>query len=196
MVPPSSTEEDPMATQTEANYALQSARSLLITGGIISIIAGIVLLTWPDATITVLAVLLGIDFVLLGGLILVSAFSGETGVGGTILLAILGVLGILAGVAMFAEPARSLAVVLVVVGAFWVVGGVIEIISGIFGDPAESRWLVILSGLLSLVFGIVMLAWPEATLDVLIWLIGIWLLIFGIIRLIMGLTAPKEVADL
>jgi uncharacterized membrane protein HdeD (DUF308 family) len=171
---------------------LRDARSLLISGGIVSIVIGIILLVWPTATVTVLAILLGIQLLALGILILVSSLAGETSAGEKVLGVLLGFLGILAGVAVFGRPLQTVAVVVVVIGAFWVVGGVVEFVSGLFGTTSGSRWLAMLSGALSIVAGIVALSWPEPTVAVLVWVIGIWSVIAGAIRLFLGLSIPKS----
>lgn len=173
---------------------LRDTRSLLISGGLVSIIVGIILLVWPKATVTVLAILFGIQLLALGILILISSLAGDTSVGEKVLGVFLGILGILAGVAVFGRPLQTVAVVVVVIGAFWVVGGVIEFVSGLFGTVYGSRWLAMLSGALSVVAGIIALSWPEPTVAVLVWLVGIWSVVAGAIRLFLGLRIPKTAA--
>lgn len=173
---------------------LRDTRSLLISGGVVSIVIGIILLVWPKATVTVLAILLGIQLIALGILIMVASLAGDTSVGEKVLGLFLGLLGILAGVAVFGRPLQTVAVVVVVIGAFWVVGGVVEFLGGLFGWAYGSRWLAMLSGALSVVAGIIALSWPAPTVAVLVWLIGIWSVIAGVVRLILGLRIPKTAA--
>ena len=170
---------------------LRDARSLLVSGGIASLVIGLILLVWPAATVAVLAILLGIDLIALGVLILIASFAGETSVAEKILGAFLGVLSVLAGVTVFGRPLQTVGVVVVVVGAFWVVGGVIEFVRGLVGATAESRLLAMFSGALSVVFGIVALSWPGPTVAVVVRLVGIWSVLSGGVRLFMGLRIPK-----
>jgi uncharacterized membrane protein HdeD (DUF308 family) len=50
------------------------------------------------------------------------------------------------------------------------------------GIPA--RGWVIFMGVLSLVAGIVVLVWPDITLQALVWLVGLWLVVLGVIEVI------------
>jgi uncharacterized membrane protein HdeD (DUF308 family) len=157
----------------------------LLFGGTVSIVIGIILLAWPDATVGVLAVLLGVNLLLLGALLLVGMLIEHLPVGERILGALLGVLGILAGVAVFARPMQAVGVIVVVTCAFWVAGGIIEFVTGIVTEGAN-RWVLMLSGAISVFFGIVMISWPEPTVRALVWVIGIWALVSGIIRVYRG----------
>jgi uncharacterized membrane protein HdeD (DUF308 family) len=172
--------------------SLVERRSLLISGGIVSIIVGFILLVWPEATVVVLAVLVGINLILLGVLILAGSLAAEIPAGEKILGSFLGTLAILAGVAVLGRPLQTVGVIVVVVGAFWIVGGVMEFLQGALGLAAGSRWLAMLGGLLSIGFGIVALAWPGPTLAVLVWLVGAWSLVSGLVRATLGFLTPKS----
>jgi uncharacterized membrane protein HdeD (DUF308 family) len=74
-----------------------------------------------------------------------------------------------------------------------VVGGIAEFIAGLAGR-VESRVLAALSGLVSIVAGIAVIAWPGLTVLVLVWIAGLWMITFGIIRIVMGLRAPRVAA--
>jgi uncharacterized membrane protein HdeD (DUF308 family) len=168
-------------------------RTMLITLGVIGVILGVMVLAWPAATVLVLAWLLGINFILAGIVSTVAGVSEEMSGGQRILTILFGLLSVLAGVVVFARPAHSLAIVAVVVGAFWVVGGIAEFIAGLAGR-VESRVLAALSGLVSIVAGIAVIAWPGLTVLVLVWIAGLWMITFGIIRIVMGLRAPRVAA--
>ncbi len=93
-----------MASQSAA-YSLGWPRWALIVFGIISIVAGILALVWPGATILVLVIALGINILIWGILLVVNAFqAGE----GRVLAVILGVLALIAGTALFLRPVRNL----------------------------------------------------------------------------------------
>jgi uncharacterized membrane protein HdeD (DUF308 family) len=100
---------------------------------------------------------------------------------------------VLAGVVVCSRPVRSVALLVVVLGAFWVVSGVSEAVAGLTGR-SESRALAIISGVLSVGAGIVALSWPGATLVTLVWVAGVWMVLFGVIRIVMGLRLRKMVA--
>lgn len=169
-----------------------STRIFLIGGGILSVLAGILVVVWPGITLLVLAALLGINLVLGGVVSTVTAATGDHTTGERTLGIITGLLSLLAGAVVFARPVRSLAVIAVIIGAFWVVGGVAEFISGLTGS-SDHRGLSILSGLLTVGAGVVILAWPAVSLVTMTWIAGIWMVVFGILRLIIGLRIPKAV---
>jgi uncharacterized membrane protein HdeD (DUF308 family) len=183
-----------MTTDMGPAAVLGDTRSLRITGGLVSIAVGVILLVWPTATVTILAVLLGVDLIILGVLLLVASFATDTSVGEKVLGSLLGVLAVLAGVAVFGRPLQTVGVIVVVAGAFWVVGGVIEVVTGLFGHATGSRWAAVLSGVVSIAFGVTMLSWPGPTVAVAVWLIGIWCLVSGLIRLFQGFTTPRPAA--
>ena len=167
-----------------------STRTLLIAGGVLGVLAGILVVVWPGITLLVLAALLGINLVIGGVISTVTSVTGDQTAGERTLGIIAGLLSLLAGVIVFARPARSLAVIGAIIGAFWVVGGIAEFISGLTGS-SEHRAISILSGLLTTVAGVVILAWPAVSLVTMTWVAGIWMVVYGVLRLIMGLRLPK-----
>jgi uncharacterized membrane protein HdeD (DUF308 family) len=100
------------------------------------------------------------------------------------LLAVSGVLSITAGVAAFVWPGlTALAVVLLV--AFWAIAtGILEI-SFVLAAPISvpHPWLLACSGLLSVIFGVVLAAWPRAGAVSLTWLVGLYALAYGATQL-------------
>ncbi len=182
-----------MAVETSPVAPLANDRSLLFGAGAVSIVIGIILLVWPEASVTVFAVLLGINFLVLGLIALAASFVAEASIGERILGAVLGVLSLLVAVALFSRPLQTVALVVVVIGAFWIVGGVIEIVTGLFGRTAQSRWLSVGGGVLSVVFGAVLLSWPGPTVAVVVLLTGIWCVLWGAVQFYRGFRTPRAV---
>ena len=81
-------------TERNAVHSLGWPRWALILFGILSIIAGVLALVWPEVTILALVILLGIDILIWGVLLVANAF--QTGQG-RVLAVILGVLALIAG---------------------------------------------------------------------------------------------------
>lgn len=48
-------------------------------------------------------------------------------------------------------------------------------------------WMFLVSGVVSLLFGLALILWPDKTLSIVAWLIGLWILFFGIIAVIAGI---------
>jgi uncharacterized membrane protein HdeD (DUF308 family) len=163
-----------------AAYAgVEVPRWASILFGVISIIAGVLALSWPGITILVLVSLLGLQVLLYGLLAVVEAFrTGE----GRILAVLFGVISLLAGAALFLRPLRNLGAVLAVLAIFWLVGGIIQVIGSLV-ERGEGWGMDLLTGLVTLVSGIVVIAWPGITLLAIALTAGVWMIIIGLIRI-------------
>jgi uncharacterized membrane protein HdeD (DUF308 family) len=171
---------------------LGRVRTLMIIAGVVGIVTGLLVLAWPAATVLVVAALLGVNLIVGGVVSMVSGATADEPGGERVLAIVAGLLSLLAGVVVFSRPVRSVALMVVILGAFWVVSGVSEAVGGLTGR-SESRALAVISGVLSLGAGIVALSWPGATLVTLVWVAGVWMVMFGVIRIVMGLRLRKMV---
>src|ERR1700751_4640262 len=110
--------------------------------GILTLIAGVVVLAWPGETLLVLAVLFGIQLIFSGIFRFVAALASPDLTGGTrVMLALLGVLSIIIGLWAVRHVLLTLLALIVFLGIFWVVNGVIDIFSAIaHRDMPARRW--------------------------------------------------------
>jgi uncharacterized membrane protein HdeD (DUF308 family) len=72
------------------------------------------------------------------------------------------------------------AVLAVLLGVVWIIGGIIELIGSIADSSRDRRWLGVFGGLLSIAAGIVVVAWPAPTVTVIAWIAGLYLITFGL----------------
>jgi uncharacterized membrane protein HdeD (DUF308 family) len=108
--------------------------------GVVTAATGVVVLVWPEATLQVIAVVFGIFAVADGVLRLVSALVADDRSGGwRMLLVLQGVLSVLVGIVFLRHPFQTLAVLTLLLGMFWVVGGLLQVVHGL-GSPASSSW--------------------------------------------------------
>ena len=156
-----------------------SSAGLSAGAGIVSLLVGLLVLTWPGATLALLAVLFAIQVLVAGILQLVMAFSAEGGAGSRVLLGLLGALSILVGLLCLRQPLQTVLALGLLVGAVWVVGGVIGIVHAIGAERGSSRGWGIVSGIVTVIGGAVVLVYPGASLVVLTWLLGIVLVVNG-----------------
>ena len=158
----------------------------LLLRGIAAVLFGLVALFWPGITLYVLIIFFG-AYALVDGIFAIVA--GVRGVGGRrwLLLAV-GVLGVLAGLIAFFYP-NITALVLLYVIAFWaILTGILEVVMAIsLRSEIENEWLMGLSGVLSVVFGVLLAALPRVGLLSLVWLIRIYALIFGVALIVLSL---------
>ncbi|MEV1168170.1 HdeD family acid-resistance protein [Nonomuraea sp. NPDC049784] len=152
---------------------------LLLLRGLASILFGLLALIWPAITLLVLVIFFG-AYALVSGLF--ELFAGfRHGAKSRAWLIISGIVGILVGIATFFWPGiTSLALLFVV--AFWaIVTGVLEIVAGIrLRKTIDNEWMLIVGGILSVIFGVLLLIWPVTGLLSLVWLVGIYAILHGI----------------
>ncbi len=152
--------------------------------GLLTLIAGIAVLAWPSETLLVLAVLFGIQLIISGIFRFVGALATDDLTGGTrVLLALLGVLSIIVGLWAVRHVLLTLLALIVFLGIFWIVNGVIEIFTAVAHREMPQRGWTIAMGVLSVIAGIIVLAYPGLSLYGLAIILGIWLLIFGVMEM-------------
>lgn len=171
-------------TTESAAYSLGWPRWALILFGIISIIAGVLALIWPEVTVLALVIILGINILVWGIMLIVNAF--QTGQG-RVLAVVFGVLALIAGTSLFLRPVRNLPAVVIVLSVFWVVGGLIESIGSVVERGRGWGW-ELASGLASIAAGVMAMVWPGITLFVIAILAGVWMIAIGFMRLIAAFT--------
>jgi uncharacterized membrane protein HdeD (DUF308 family) len=178
----------PMPDQLKA---FRSLWWLFVVFGVLTLAAGVILIVWPGPSLTTIAVIIGI-FLLIDGVIdvIASIFGKGEGRG---VVAMLGVLSLIAGVILVKHPFNALAVLVIIVGIWFVVSGVARFVAA-FSD-ADSRGTNIAVGILDIVAGIVVLAWPELSLKTLAVLAGIVFVIRGIAFIYGGLQVRKLPQD-
>ena len=92
----------------------------------------------------------------------------------------MGVLGIVAGVITFVAPGVT-ALSLLYVVAFWSIAmGTFQVIAAIaLRRELDGEFWMALGGVVSIVFGVLLIAFPGEGLISLVWLVGIWSIVFG-----------------
>jgi len=93
-----------------------------------------------------------------------------------------GILSILAGLIAFANPALTALVLLYIIAAWAIVSGISEIVAAIrLRKIIEREWLLVLAGVVSVLFGLALILQPAATALVLVWWVGGFAVVFGIL---------------
>src|SRR5262249_61080242 len=102
-------------------------------------------------------------------------------------LAVVGVTGILAGVLAFVWPGMTALVLLMFVASWAIVIGVLQIWGAIqLRKEMEGEWLLALSGLLAIAFGVILIAQPGAGALALVWTIGWFAVLAGVISIMLS----------
>src|SRR3712207_6950850 len=136
-------------------------------------------LFWPGLTLLVLFVFFGAYALVDGVLAIVAGIWGSEG--SRWLLLAEGVLSVLAGLVVFFWPGMTALVLLFLISAWAILTGLLKVIMAIaFRRKVENAWLMGLSGVISILFGIVLAGLPGAGVLSLVWLPGIFALILGV----------------
>jgi uncharacterized membrane protein HdeD (DUF308 family) len=164
----------------------KSVSTSLIARGILALAVGIIALAWPQVTVLALIVMFAVYAFIAAGLQAARAFSSAKAgpVAGHLLLALA---DLAAGVIALAWPGPTALVLVLIVGTWAIIAGLVEIAAAFgAGQPAESRAMFILGGLASAAFGVVLCARPgigAITLGLLFGLFnltaGTWMLVRG-----------------
>lgn len=164
-----------------AKLAASAVRSLRLAMGIsgaVALILGIVLLLWPTKTLAVVAVFLGLNFLITGAVkAAVGIFSYGLSAGLRTLDILLGLFLVIAGIVAIKNSAATgealLIFTVIIIGVGWIIEGILAMVEG--GKGPSRTWAVLFGGL-SVVAGIVVLAVP-------VWS-AVWLLLITAIALI------------
>jgi uncharacterized membrane protein HdeD (DUF308 family) len=147
--------------------------------GVAAILFGVLAFTWPGITLTVLVLLWGAYALVDGALALVSAFRTQHDHRWGLLVE--GIVGIGAGLVTFVWPGLTALVLLYIIAAWALVTGVVELIAAVrLRKAIRDEWWMVLSGLVSVVFGIALLVAPAAGALALVWLIATYAIVFGV----------------
>jgi uncharacterized membrane protein HdeD (DUF308 family) len=156
--------------------AFRSLWWLFMLFGVLAAIAGILMIVWPGISLVTLAVLLGIFLIVDGVFDVIGAVFGKGE--GRVLLAMLGVLSFIAGVILVKHPFTGLVTLVIIVGAWFIVSGVVRFVNAF--SEREYRGTNIAIGALDILAGVVVLAWPDLGLKTMAVLAGIVLILRGI----------------
>ncbi|MGD0705661.1 MAG: DUF308 domain-containing protein [Trebonia sp.] len=174
----------------------KSSSTSLILLGILAVAIGIMAIAWPGVTILALVILFAVYAFIDAGLQGARAFSsGSAGpVFGHLLIALIDVA---AGVFALLWPAPTAFVLVIVVAAWALAGGVAEFFAGFrSGETAGTRALLITSGLVSFAFGVLLFARPGVGVLTLALLFGFYALIYGFSQINVGIHLRRLGTDI
>jgi len=165
---------------------------LMLLRGIAAIVFGILAFVWPVITLATLVLFYG-AFALVDGIFAVIAAIRGGVPTPRWWLAVVGICGIVAGLLTFLWPGLTALVLLFFIAGWAIAMGVFEIIGAIrLRKEIDNEWMLILSGAISVLFGIVLLARPGAGALAVVWLIGFYAILFGILNIAFALRLRKH----
>jgi uncharacterized membrane protein HdeD (DUF308 family) len=186
---PQGEQMEPEASQPElAPWPVPGWQATFLMGAA-SVILGLIVAFQPTASLTVIAVLLGILLIFSGIFHIVEAVDRSEN---RAWRAIAGILFIVGGVVLIRHLNLSLALIGLIIGLIWVVQGVLSLLQGVSGDRGGmGRWWPLAFGAISLIAGIVVISAPVASVTTLATLMGIWFVVMGILEMIGGIMLRR-----
>jgi len=160
----------------------------IVVRGVAAVIFGVLALVLPGITLAALVLLWGAYALADGIIALIAAFRIRDRGKPFWALLVVGILGIAAGILTFIWPGMTAIVLLAFIAAWSLVMGIFQIIAAVrLRKSIENEWLLGLSGLLSVIFGVLMLINPGAGALAVIWVIGAYAIVFGVLLIALGL---------
>jgi uncharacterized membrane protein HdeD (DUF308 family) len=163
---------------------ISNVRTMFLVRGIAAILFGILTFVWPNLTLSVLVLLFGV-YAVIGGITAVAAALRNRGEEGWGLLLFEGILGILAGVVALVWPNITALAFIYLLAAWAIITGITELVAPLaFPMRGGRAALMVLAGLASIVFGILIAAQPSSGLLAVVWLIGVYAIVFGVMYIV------------
>jgi hypothetical protein len=161
-------------------------------GGIVATMAGIFVLANPGRTLALVSIALGVYLVFWGAMQLLGGLESLHEEGG-LLRAVLGVLGIVAGVLVVTRPIRGITVIGLVFGTYLLVSAAAAFVTAVTRGSDRSR--DVLRGIADVVAGIIVVSWPGIGLLTLAAILGIYLVARGVLDVTGSLALQRAGAS-
>jgi len=162
--------------------ALAGHWSSLAIRGVCALAFGILSLMWPALSLTTLVLIWGVYALIDGALALIAGFRAKIWS-----LAFIGLVGVLAGIGAFVYPGMTALVLLYFIAAWAIVTGILAIYIAIhLRRELTGEWVLALAGVLSAMFGVLLITRPGAGAMAVVLLIASYAIAFGILMLMLA----------
>lgn len=192
-VNPSQSEQLSLADRRAQTSLLSQSWWALTLRGVVAIIVGVLAFVMPGITVAALALLIAVYFVVDGVLAIIAAIRAARARKRWWPLVLEGIAGIGVGVIEFFWPGLTVLALVYFVAIWAIITGVLGGLGGAYVDGAP-RWLLVLSGVLSVLLGLVMISQPLLGLLAVAWWFGAYALLFGITLVVLGLRLRGQPA--
>ncbi|MFE6843121.1 HdeD family acid-resistance protein [Streptomyces sp. NPDC057686] len=179
----------PQHTQSDPEDVLKQVGSTwhwALGFALATLIPGILVLVWPDETLHILAVIIGLQLLVAGVFRFVTAFSHSRDGGGRLAGVLVSMLAFLAGVLVLRHPMQTIGALSLILGVFWLLSGVLTAFTAITDRAQPHRGLLFGLGVLGTVAGVVVLCFPVDSAVALTRLLGLWLVLLGVFEVVMA----------
>ncbi len=165
--------------------------------GVVAILFGVLAFIRPGTTLEALVLLFALWALLDGVFALIGSVGAAEAHEPWWPLVLIGLLGIAAGVVTLKWPGMTALVLLFVVAYWSIFRGILEIVAAVrLRDLIQREAWLIIGGIASIAFGVLLIMNPGPGLLALIWLVGIYALIYGIALLMLGFRLKALASEL
>ena len=159
----------------------------LVLRGLAAIAFGVLAFVWPQITLTALVFLWGAYALVDGAFAIAAGVKSHGDNKRWWVLLLEGILGVAAGLVAFLVPGITALVLLILIAAWAMVTGAFEIAAAIqLRKYIKGEWLLALAGVASVLFALALLFNPAAGALALVWLIGAYSIVFGVLLIVLG----------
>ncbi|MEU3691428.1 HdeD family acid-resistance protein [Streptomyces narbonensis] len=173
-----------------------AAWQALLVAGLVSVVLGIMVLVWPDASLRVAGVLFGLYLLFSGVMQLVAAFGTHATTALRVMAFISGALSILLGLFCFRGAMQSTLLLALWIGIGWLFRGITQTVAAASDPTMPARGWQIFLGVVSAVAGVVLIVSPLKSAEVLTVLAGIWLLMVGLVEAVTAFMIRSRARNL
>ncbi|MFC8382007.1 HdeD family acid-resistance protein [Nocardia sp. NPDC056952] len=171
--------------------AKKTWQTVLVTG-LLAVVLGIIVLVWPGPSLLVAGILFGIYMVVSGIFQLIAAFTHLPSTSFRVLSFISGVLSLIIGVFCFRDDLTSIVLLGLFIGISWLFRGVAVLFAAISESGVPGRGWQIFYGIISALAGVVLIVWPISSIATLVWVVGIFLIVIGVMEVITAFGIRKD----
>ncbi|HTD53499.1 MAG TPA: HdeD family acid-resistance protein [Thermoanaerobaculia bacterium] len=164
----------------------------LVLRGVCAILFGVLAFIWPGITLASLVLLFGAYALVNGAFAIAMAVRASKGSPARGAMVVLGLLSIGTAVLTVLFPGITALSLVILIAAWAIVTGVFEIVAGVQLRPLmRGTWVLVVSGALSILFGALLIVMPAAGALSLVWLIGAYAIVFGVLLLTSAVRFKK-----
>ena len=170
---------------TTETHAVHRYWWVLALRGLFAVLFGLVALIFPGIALLALIYVFAAYALIDGIMAVIVSLQERISSARWIVLLLEGLASIIIGIVVLAWPGLGALLLLYLVAVWAIVTGILEI-SAAFMIPGSTaqEWALALAGILSVVFGILLIVRPGAGLLALLWLVGIYAIIFGLLFIV------------
>ena len=182
-----------MQESTENPSVFRHLWKTMLGLGLVTLALGVVVLVWPGKSVVVAGALFGIYLLASGIALAIAAFTVHVPGGSRVLLFVSGALSVALGVYAFHDFKNGAAVWVLAawIGVGFLFQGVAQTVFAINHKGLPEHGWHILMGLLSVLAGMMVIAWPISSIVALAIVGGIWLVVIGTVQIVWALKARK-----